>query len=232
MEVEHVGCAKCGAPLDIRPDATMIGCQYCGSQCRINRDPTGLPFAILANIKSDTEILAKRATIDHLQTRLNELQSQFFAQDDTVKKLESKLKLAGSHYEVYEPKPSKGKAICFKIIVVTLTLAALICTGLYCSINDRPSTDWLLAALTTLAVIGLFSPFVIGLYLLGRFLEKRHRSNESKWIENTQRERDEQLNPIKRQLAEAIKARQQYSDEMVTLQVKLDGCKKSLDSLI
>jgi len=69
-EIQSIQCPKCGSPLEITPSTTRARCSYCGSVLRVSRDALGQSFAVLDDIREDTDILATDVVRRRLEERL------------------------------------------------------------------------------------------------------------------------------------------------------------------
>ena len=79
MAVESVQCPKCGAPLSVEPDREHTYCSYCGAGLKLTQGVSGHPMAVLDDIKSDTSILAKEATLKRSVDEISEKQMRQMA---------------------------------------------------------------------------------------------------------------------------------------------------------
>jgi ribosomal protein S27AE len=75
--VENVQCPKCGAPVMVVSGRESFHCTYCGAGLKIALGASGHPFAVLDDIKSDTNIIAKEVLLRRLNSELVSLEEEY-----------------------------------------------------------------------------------------------------------------------------------------------------------
>ena len=76
MPVEHLQCPSCGAPVRGEGGPKPAVCPYCGSSLRIGAAVLPVPAPFADEMRQDTELLSRRAALEHLQRQLEALESQ------------------------------------------------------------------------------------------------------------------------------------------------------------
>jgi hypothetical protein len=76
MSIEAVQCPKCGAPLELPAGLGNAFCTFCGASLQITHGSSGHAMATLADIKTDTEVIATKAAMDHLRENLAGLEEK------------------------------------------------------------------------------------------------------------------------------------------------------------
>ncbi|MHB9034128.1 MAG: TFIIB-type zinc ribbon-containing protein [Anaerolineae bacterium] len=74
MPLEPLICPQCGARIEVDGNMHSFYCTYCGTRLAGHRSTYGvLSATIMASIKEDTSLLAKKEALAHLKQQLTEL---------------------------------------------------------------------------------------------------------------------------------------------------------------
>ena len=76
MSVESIQCPKCGGPLSVEEGRDSMYCSHCGASLRISTGSSGHAMATLADIKTDTSIIAISAALAQLEDSLHQQEAE------------------------------------------------------------------------------------------------------------------------------------------------------------
>lgn len=76
MPVEHLQCPSCGAPIQTTGSRDGAVCLFCGSTLQVAALAASTPALLPDELRQDTELLSRRAALEHLQRQLDEAEAQ------------------------------------------------------------------------------------------------------------------------------------------------------------